>query len=76
MLHGLELRGRTHPEDVLPILAEYQNDSEKKVIDTIVHILGQISYKKGCLERVVSSLKGWENTDLINRALKEIVIVH
>jgi HEAT repeat protein len=76
LLHGLELRGRTHPEDVLPILAEYQNDSGKKVIETIIHILGQISYKKGCLETVIRTLKAWENTNLTNKALKEIINVH
>jgi hypothetical protein len=76
LLHGLELRGRTHPNDVLPILAKYQNDPEKKVKDTIIHILGQISYKKGCLKQVISSLKGWENTELVYKALEEILIVH
>ena len=76
LLHGLELWGRTHPDDILPILAEHQNDSEIKVTDTIIHIIGQISYKKGCLERVISALKSWENATLINKALNEIVIVH
>ena len=76
LLHGLELRGRTHPEDILPILFEYQNDPDKKVIKTIVHILGQISYKKGCLETVVHSLKKWENRNLIGIALQEILTVH
>jgi hypothetical protein len=76
LLHGLELRGRKHPNEVLPILIEYQNDLDKKVKDTIIHILGQISYKKGCLQQVISSLKGWENTELVHKALEEIVIVH
>ena len=76
LLHGLELRGRTHPDDILPILAEYQNDSEKKVLDMIIHILGQISYKEGCLEKVIRNLKEWENLDLVNKILKEIVNVH
>jgi hypothetical protein len=30
MIHGIELRGRTHPEEVLPILAEVQDDPDKE----------------------------------------------
>ncbi|MEJ2628752.1 MAG: HEAT repeat domain-containing protein [bacterium] len=76
LLHGLELRGRTHPEDILPILAEYQDESQSKVMKMIIHILGQISYKQGCLEKVMCILKSWKNKNLVEKALKEIIKVH
>lgn len=42
----------------------------------VVHILGQISYKRGCLEKVISSIKSWNNKDLVEKTLKEIIDVH
>src|SRR5688572_2467095 len=74
--HGIELRGRTHPEDILPLLKELQHDQTARVRNTLVHVLGQIAYKKGCLETVVSDLKTWENTKLVKDALEEIIDVH
>jgi hypothetical protein len=76
LLHGLELRGRTHPEDVLPILENYQHDAHKNVIKMVIHVLGQISYKEGCLETVVQGLKNWDNANLVTMALQEILDVH
>jgi len=76
MVHGIELRGRTHPEDVLPLLEELQDEENKRVRDIILHVLGQISYKDGCLETVVAALKNWENDELVEEALREIVEVH
>jgi len=76
MVHGVELRGRTHPEDVLPLLEELQHEESKRVRDMLVHVLGQISYKKGCLEKVTTALKNWENQELVARALEEIIDVH
>ncbi|MBN2088897.1 HEAT repeat domain-containing protein [candidate division KSB1 bacterium] len=76
MCHGIELRGRTHPEDVLPILQELEFDTAPRVYNTIIHVIGQISYKKGCLEKVVTHLKNWKNTELVKKALKEILEVH
>jgi hypothetical protein len=75
-VHGIELRGRTHPEDVLPVLYKLQNEENKRVRDMIIHVLGQISYKNGCLENVISSLKQWENQALVGEALDEIIVVH
>lgn len=74
--HGLELRGRTHPEDILPLLKELQYDKEKRVRDTLVHVLGQIAYKKGCLPKVISALNTWDNKKLVRDAVDEIVDVH
>lgn len=74
--HGLELRGRKHPEDILPLLQELQHDKTKRVRDTLVHVIGQISYKKNCLQKVISHLKTWENKALIADALEEIIDVH
>lgn len=74
--HGIELRGRTHPQDILPLLKTLQFDKTARVRNTLVHVLGQISYKKGCLETVTADLKTWENTELVKAALDEIADVH
>lgn len=74
--HGIELRGRTNPEDILPLLKHLQWDKTARVRNTLVHVLGQISYKKGCLETVIKDLQDWENTDLVKDALEEIIDVH
>jgi 3-methyladenine DNA glycosylase AlkC len=74
--HGIECRGRTHPGDILPLLKELQNDKTARVKNTLVHVLGQISYKKGCLAVVVKDLETWENKELVEKAIKEIIDVH
>jgi HEAT repeat protein len=74
--HGIELRGRTHPQDILPLLKELQFDQTSRVYKTLVHVLGQISYKKGCLEIVLEDLKTWTNKALVNDAVEEIIDVH
>ena len=74
--HGIELRGRTHPQDILPLLKELQHDKTARVRNTLIHVLGQISYKKGCLPTVVKYLKTWSNKELVNAALEEIIDVH
>jgi hypothetical protein len=74
--HGIELRGRTHPEDILPLLEELQHDKTKRVRWTLVHVIGQISYKKGCLEKVIGTISSWENKMLVADAIAEIVDVH
>jgi len=74
--HGIELRGRTHPQDILPLLKELEFDETRRVSDTLVHVLGQIAYKRGCLETVVKHLNTWQNKTLVRKALDEIVDVH
>lgn len=74
--HGIELRGRTHPEDILPLLRELQDDPATRVKSTLIHVLGQISYKKDCLAKVIDHLKHWENTVLVTKAIEEIIAVH
>jgi hypothetical protein len=74
--HGIELRGRKYPEDILPLLMTLEDDKTPRVRNTLVHVLGQISYKKGCLETVVQHLKAWKNQQLVAEALEEIVDVH
>ena len=74
--HGIELRGRTHPQDILPLLKTLQHDSTARVKNTLIHVLGQIAYKKGCLQTVVSELNAWDNHELVQKALDEIVDVH
>ncbi|MBO9153717.1 HEAT repeat domain-containing protein [Chitinophaga sp. GCM10012297] len=74
--HGIELRGRTHPQDVLPLLQALEMDTTARVRNTLVHVIGQIAYKKGCLETVTAHLKGWKNKQLVKEALDEIVSVH
>jgi len=74
--HGIELRGRTHPEDILPLLKELEFDTTARVKNTLVHVLGQIAYKKDCLEKVLKHLLSWENKSLVEKALLEILDVH
>jgi len=74
--HGIELRGRTHPQDILPLLRELQFDTTARVRKTLVHVLGQIAYKPGCLDTVLTDLKTWDNQELVRNALDEIVDVH
>ncbi len=74
--HGIELRGRKHPQDILPLLKELQNDKTARVRNTLVHVLGQIAYKKDCLEIVITDLKNWSNKELVADALEEIIDVH
>jgi HEAT repeat protein len=74
--HGIELRGRTHPQDILPMLRELQHDPAPRVRNTLIHVLGQIAYKKGCLQTVVADLRTWENSALVEKALEEIIDVH
>jgi hypothetical protein len=76
IVHGIELRGRTHPEDILPLLAEVQHDKDAKVRSYVVHVVAQSSYKNGCLEKVIASLKTWGNKKLVEKALREILDVH
>lgn len=74
--HGIELRGRRYPEDILPLLRALQWDATARVRKTLVHVLGQIAYKKGCLEKVVADLLLWEHRALVQEALTEIIDVH
>lgn len=74
--HGIELRGRTHPQDILPLLKVLEHDDTRRVSDTLIHVLGQIAYKNGCLKTVVAHLNTWENKALVQKALDEIVDVH
>lgn len=76
IVHGLELRGRTHPEDILPLLKELEFDKSKRVQDTLIHVIGQISYKKGCLEKVIAHLKNWENKEVVEKSIEEIIDTH
>jgi hypothetical protein len=74
--HGIELRGRRFPQDILPLLQELQHDKTARVRNTLVHVIGQISYKKGCLKIVIEHLNNWENKQLVADALEEIIDVH
>lgn len=74
--HGIELRGRKYPQDILPLLKTLQFDQTKRVSKTLVHVLGQIAYKKGCLPVVVHELNTWENKSLVKEAYLEIIDVH
>lgn len=74
--HGIELRGRKYPKDILPLLEELQHDKTSRVRNTLVHVIGQIAYKKGCIQIVVAHLKRWKNKELVAAALEEIIDVH
>jgi len=74
--HGIELRGRKYPQDILPLLKELEFDKTARVRNTLVHVLGQIAYKKGCLEIVIADLKTWKNNEVVAAAIDEIIDVH
>lgn len=74
--HGIELRGREHPEEILPLLQTLQHDKIARVRKTLVHVIGQIAYKPGCLATVIDHLNTWENRQLVLDALEEIIDVH
>ncbi|MFA6152165.1 MAG: HEAT repeat domain-containing protein [Chitinophagaceae bacterium] len=74
--HGIELRGRKYPEDILPLLKELEHDKTSRVRNTLIHVLGQIAYKKGCLATVITDLKTWKNKQLVAEAIGEIIDVH
>lgn len=74
--HGIELRGRKYPQDILPILQELQFDKTARVKNTLVHVIGQIAYKKCCLAIVISHLKNWDNKELVAKAILEIIDIH
>ncbi len=76
IIHGIELRGRKYPQDILPLLKELQHDETARVRNTLIHVLGQIAYKKGCLETVMADLKKWDNKVLVSAAIEEIIDVH
>lgn len=59
--HGIELRGRPHPQDILPLLKVLEFDETKRVSETLIHVLGQISYKNGCLKTIINHLNTWGN---------------
>lgn len=74
--HGIELRGRKYPQDILPLLQRLEHDPTKRVSSTLVHVIGQIAYKKGCLATVIAHLKNWNNKDLVEKSIAEIIDVH
>ena len=53
-----------------------QFDTTARVRHTLIHVLGQIAYKKNCLETVIQELKTWKNKDLVLKAIDEIIDVH
>jgi HEAT repeat protein len=74
--HGIELRGRKFPQDILPLLQELQHDETARVRSTLIHVIGQIAYKEGCLKIVIEHLNNWNNKELVADALEEIIDVH
>jgi len=74
--HGIELRGRKFPQDILPLLQELQFDKTARVRNTLIHVIGQVAYKKGCIQTVVEHLQSWSNKELVEEALAEIIDVH
>jgi len=75
-LHGMELRGRTHPQDIIGVIRNLQYDENKRVWDTLIHVLSQISYKKGCFVFVAKELESWENQNVYTAFAKESIEVH
>lgn len=50
--------------------------SVTKVVKMLVHVLGQISYKKGCFHYVVDELKKWGNKNIYRSFQDEVIEVH
>ncbi|HEX9805079.1 MAG TPA: HEAT repeat domain-containing protein, partial [Candidatus Dojkabacteria bacterium] len=76
VIHGLELRGRTHPEDILDTLELAQFDSKSRIRNMVEHVLIQISYKKGSLGKVLNHIKNWQNKELIQKTVNSIMQKH
>lgn len=74
--HGLELRGRTHPEDILPVLRLLQFETHRRVRPMLIHVFGQISYKSGCLEKVTAELLTWDDKALAGACFDAIIEQH
>jgi len=58
------------------MLKELQYDKTARVRNTLIHVLGQISYKSGCLAIVITHLNTWENKELTDKTVEEIIDVH
>jgi hypothetical protein len=58
------------------MLKELQHEKTARVRNTLVHVIGQISYKKGCLATVIEHLNSWDNKELTDKAVEEIIDVH
>ena len=74
--HGLELRGRKHPQEIIGCLEKLQYDKNKRVRKMLIHVLGQISYKKGCFYFVENEVSSWENNGIYKEFQKEVIEVH
>lgn len=74
--HGLELRGREHPQEVIEILKLLQFEENKRVKDMLIHVLGQINYKKGCFVYVTEQVKNWDNKEIFPLYKEETIEVH
>ncbi|KJS86521.1 MAG: hypothetical protein JM58_06785 [Peptococcaceae bacterium BICA1-8] len=74
--HCLELRGREHPQEIIDILKFLQYEKIKRVKDMLIHVLGQISYKKGCLFYVTKQVESWDNKEIFRLYKQEVIEVH
>ena len=74
--HGLELRGREHPQEIIGFLKKLQHDKNKRVRQMLIHVLGQISYKKGCFYFVENEIFSWGNDSIYEAFQKEVIEVH
>lgn len=74
--HGLELRGRTHPQEIIGLLKKLQYDKHPRVKEMLIHVLGQISYKKRCFHFVEREVASWNNADIYRLFQKEAIKVH
>jgi hypothetical protein len=46
------------------------------VRNTLVHVIGQISYKKTCLAKVMADIATWDNKKQVHKAVAEIIAIH
>jgi putative endonuclease len=65
-----------YPQDILPLHKALEFDEIRHISDTLIHVLGQIAGKNGCLKTVIEHLNTWENKSLVKKAIDEIVDVY
>ncbi len=73
---ALSCRKKQNILEYIAVAGELEWDKTASVSNTLVHVIRTRSLIKGCLEKVVRDLKEWDNKQLVQDALEEIISVH
>ena len=79
-VHGVELRGRKAPTEILPILKSGLGDISKRVRDMVAHVISEVGNKKHGFNILIEALDEWANStnplilSAITECLKELEI--